>query len=329
VRGLARRLIDRLDRWQRRHPVAGFPVAVMRTFSDDRGGRHVARIAYYSFFSLFPLLLAAVTILAYVVDDPRTRQDLAEGALGQVPLIGSELADSSGLTGNPAALVVGLVAAVWAALAAMQAAQDGLNDVWGVSRLEQPGFLWKRLRSLGALVALSTSVAVSSAVTQLATLVPGLSVFARVGAVAGSLAVNVVAYLVGYVSLSARRLGWRAHLPGAVFGGAGFLLVQVVGQYYVRTTVQGAQDTYGTFAVVIGLLTWLSLLAWVALLGAEINVVAAERLWPRALTNALDPSDADRRVFGRLVAAQRLRDDQHVDVVYAPPIDPRAPEPDR
>ena len=46
--------------------------------------------------------------------------------------------------------------------------------------------------------------------------------------------------------------------------------------------VRAASDTYGTFAVVIGLLAWLYLLAQVSVAAAEVNVVAARRLWPRA-----------------------------------------------
>ena len=45
----------------------------------------------------------------------------------------------------------------------------------------------------------------------------------------------------------------------------------------------GASDTYGTFNLVIGLLTWLALQARIVLYAAEINVVLELRLWPRSL----------------------------------------------
>jgi YihY family inner membrane protein len=309
-------IVARIDGWQRQHAAASFPHAVFKTFSDDRGGRHVARITYYAFFSLFPLILASVTVMAYVIDDPDRRAELADGTLGQIPLVGSDLANSSGIQGNAVALVVGLVAAVWAALAAMQAAQDAVNDLWGVSRLEQPRFFWKRLRSLGALLAVTLSVGVSAVLTQVVTLVSGLHAIGRTAAIAGTLVVTTIGYVISYMALSAKNLGFRAHLPGAMAGAVGFFLVQLLGQRFALNTVAGAQDTYGTFAGVIGLFAWLSLLAWVALLGAEVNVVSAERLWPRSLGRSLPPTEADLRVFSRMVAAQRSRDDQHVDITF-------------
>ncbi|MEZ5258761.1 MAG: hypothetical protein R2705_18265, partial [Ilumatobacteraceae bacterium] len=63
-----------------------------------------------------------------------------------------------------------------------------------------------------------------------------------------------------------------------------------------------SSEASGTFAVVIGLLTWFFLLAFSTLLGSELNVVRARRLWPRALGDG-PPTDAD------LVAAGHLLDE--------------------
>jgi membrane protein len=50
-------MTNRLDELQRRHPVFGFPLAVLYKYIDDQGGYLSALIAYYAFVSLFPLLL--------------------------------------------------------------------------------------------------------------------------------------------------------------------------------------------------------------------------------------------------------------------------------
>ena len=66
----------------------------VKRFSEHRGASLAATISYYSFFSVFPLMLAFVTILGIVLDDnPDLRDDLVEGALGQIPVIGSQIAD--------------------------------------------------------------------------------------------------------------------------------------------------------------------------------------------------------------------------------------------
>ena len=59
------RPVHAFDRAQRKHPVLAVPVAVVKKFGDDQGGGLAALVAYYSFFSLFPLLLVFVTVLGY------------------------------------------------------------------------------------------------------------------------------------------------------------------------------------------------------------------------------------------------------------------------
>ena len=61
------KLIRRVDQFQQRHAWLGFPLAVVKKFGDDQAGKQAALIAYYGFFSLFPLLLVFVTILGFVL----------------------------------------------------------------------------------------------------------------------------------------------------------------------------------------------------------------------------------------------------------------------
>jgi uncharacterized BrkB/YihY/UPF0761 family membrane protein len=65
--------------------------------------------------------------------------------------------------------------------------------------------------------------------------------------------------------------------------------LQAIGGYIVSHQLQGASDTYGTFAIVIGLLAWIYLGAQVTLVAAEMNVVRKRRLWPRAIVQPPSP----------------------------------------
>ena len=65
----------------------GLPFAVSKRFGEHGGSHLAATVSYYSFFSVFPLLLVFVTILGIVLDDVRTcAKDLVDGALGQIPV---------------------------------------------------------------------------------------------------------------------------------------------------------------------------------------------------------------------------------------------------
>ena len=308
-------VLGALDRFQQRHVVLSFPVAVARKFGDDRAGRLAALVAYYAFFSLFPALLAATTIVAYVVGD-RSAQSLQDSALAQIPVIGSQIAGNvNKLAGNGLALAVGVLLALWAGLGCMQAAQDGMSEVWDVPRVEQPSFLMKRLRSLGTLVVMAVALVVGTAASQVVTLLPDVPGVARIAAIVASVLINVALFLVVFQVLNPERHPWRQLLPGAVVGGIGYTVLQGVGQWYVNRTVKGATDTYGTFAVVIGLLSWLYLLGQLLLYAAEVNVVAARRLWPRSmLPPRLTP--ADREVVAAQATSQQLVDDEQIDVSF-------------
>jgi len=133
-----------VDGFQRRHAVLALPYAVFRKFADDQAGNLAALIAYYAFWSVFPLLLAATTILGYVLGgDPALEQKVFSTVLGQFPIIGEHNATRP-LTGNAVGLIVGLALAIWSGLGVAGMAQQAFNTVYGVSRAHWPG-LAKRL----------------------------------------------------------------------------------------------------------------------------------------------------------------------------------------
>ena len=97
------------DRVQRRHRALALPVAVLKKFSDDQAGNLAAVMAYYAFFSLFPLLLVFTTVLGFVLaDNPQAQKDILNSTLDQIPLVGDELKTGT-LQGSGVALAVGLV----------------------------------------------------------------------------------------------------------------------------------------------------------------------------------------------------------------------------
>src|SRR4051812_30748360 len=140
---------DKLDRLQRRHPAAGFPIAVVYKYVDDSGPYLAALITYYAFVSLFPLLLLASTILGRVLaGNPELQQRLIESALHQLPVVGEQLGDPRGLSGGTTAVVVGVLGALYGGLGVAQAVQHAMNTAWAVPRNNRPNPFLARGRSL-------------------------------------------------------------------------------------------------------------------------------------------------------------------------------------
>src|SRR5262249_55209636 len=163
------RPVHAFDRTQRRHPWLAIPVAVVKKFGDDQGGGLAALVAYYSFFSLFPLLLVFVTVLGFLLEgNPGLQKSIEDSVLGQFPVIGKQI-HVHALEGSATALVIGLVAALWGGLGVTQAAQRAFDHVWAVPLKQRPDFLHSRLRGIALLIILGTLFIVSTAASGLVT----------------------------------------------------------------------------------------------------------------------------------------------------------------
>ena len=76
----------------------------------------------------------------------------------------------------------------------------------------------------------------------------------------------------------------------------------------------GRGQTYGGFAAVVGLLSWLLIASELILIAAELNVVLARKLWPRSLTGELLPPD--RQALRDSARAAQLDARQHIAVSF-------------
>lgn len=98
-----RGLLKRIDRYQRGHPWLAVPIAVAKKFGEDKAGQLAVLVAYYGFFSLFPLLLALVTIAGLVFEGNTGLQERIVGsALAQFPVLGDRIRENVGRLGAAA-----------------------------------------------------------------------------------------------------------------------------------------------------------------------------------------------------------------------------------
>jgi uncharacterized BrkB/YihY/UPF0761 family membrane protein len=132
-------LVQRVDGFQRRHPRAGLPIAVIYKFADDQGNYLAALITYYGFLSLFPLLLLSSTILGFVLSGhPHLQQQVLDSALGQVPIVGAHLTSPHGATGSGVGIAIGILGTIYGGLGVTNAAQNAMNTIWRVPRNKRP-----------------------------------------------------------------------------------------------------------------------------------------------------------------------------------------------
>ena len=104
---------------------------------------------------------------------------------------------------------------------------------------------------------------------------------------------------------------------GAALAAVFWQTLQLIGSWYVGRDLQHNSDTYGFFAVVIVLLSWIYLGAQLFLLAAEINVVLRYRLWPRSIVQP-PLTAADRHVFERLANMAVRRPEAQLSISVHP-----------
>ena len=302
--------------------MVGFPLAVIYKFVDDQGTYLAALITYYAFLSLFPVLLLLASLLGFFLrDNPKLQADLLSSALNQFPVVGNQLGTPNSLSGSRTSVTIAFVVALYGALGVAQAVQNAMNVIWGVPRNRRPNPILLRLRSLLLLATAGLTLLGTTVVSTLA----GSGVFGD-GQMRTllftllSVALNVGVLLLTLRLATALPLTVREVLLGAVLGGVVWQALQQLGTRYVDSVVRGANDANGIFAVVLGLVAWIFLLAVSLVFVVEINVVRVRHLHPRSLltpfTDQVDLTPGDQRAYTQQATAQRAKGFERVEVVF-------------
>jgi YihY family inner membrane protein len=309
--------VRRFDAYQHDHRSLAVPVAVVKKFGDDQGGNLAALVAYFAFFSLFPLLLVFTTILGFVLhNNPSAQQSVEKSVLHQLPIIGDQIQLHS-LKGSVVALVIGLVTSLLAGLGVTSAAQNAMDRVWAVPFKERPNFLQSRIRGLALLAFLGLLFIISTAASGIVS-----GGFGGIGdLVVGyviALTVNFALFFAAFRAMTASVIPNRDLRVGTIVAGVLWTILQALGGYFIAHVLNKQSDAGNTFGLVIALLVWLHLGAQVLIYSAEINVVVTRRLWPRSFFGPPE-SPADKRTLRALAKVEERSDQQHIDVEFETP----------
>jgi YihY family inner membrane protein len=315
----AERAVRAIDRFQQRHTPLAYLVGVVRKFGDDRGGTLAASLSYSAFVAVFPLLLLFVTALGFVLGHNQDAEDaVMRSALVEFPILGDQLVRSlQPLRGSGLALAVGLAGLAWGGFGVTQAAQHAMAEIWNVPGVKRPGFVTRLVRGVLVLVVGGLGLVATSALASVSTFTGELTV-GSLAAGAASLVLNVALLLAAFRMTTVRTVPTRQLLIGAVIGGVAWTVLQGVGGYLVGHQLRHANEIYGFFATVLGLMSWIFLGARVLLYAAEANVVLARRLWPRSLVQP-PLTAADKRTLAAIARQEERRPEESVEVSFDDP----------
>ena len=278
-------------------------------FADDDCPRMAAALAYYTVFSLPPLLFLIITIAGVAFG-----QEAAEGQVEQqvTSLVGPDAAGqvqtmiqnaSEQTSGGTIATILGIIALVFGATGVFAQLQDALNAAWEVEPDPEvsglKNFIFKRVLSLGMilgigfllLVSLALSALLTGAGGAIASLLPGEASDVLLQIINFALSFVVVALLFAaiYKVMPDAEIAWRDVWVGA----AGTALLFVVGKFLIglylgNTDAGSAYGAAGSLAII---LLWVYYSAMIVLFGAELT-----QAWAKRYGQGIRPDDGAVRV---------------------------------
>ena len=312
----AKQKLDRFDDFQQQHKPAAIAIAVVKKFSEDQSTNLASMIAFWAFFSIFPLLLVLVTLLGFFLPSG-TKGHVLQQVSQFFPLLDPKTV--SGLSGSWWALIVGIVSALWSGSAVVRTVQFAFNSVWEIPYHQRPKMMEKILRSVLVLSTIGVGLVISVLITSFVSGASNTLHLAWFGHLIGyviAIALDVALFVAAFRMLTDRDISTKDVLPGAILSGVAFWILQSLSSLIISHYLQNAQSTYGKFATVITMLWWFYITSIVTLMGAQLNVVLKERLYPRGLVDAPD-TEADHRLYDNYAKERTYLEDEEVSTSFA------------
>ncbi|MGA7613584.1 MAG: YihY/virulence factor BrkB family protein [Thermoanaerobaculia bacterium] len=268
----------------------GYLKETVHEFSKDKSPRLAAALAYYTLFSIAPLLVIAIAIAGWVFG-PAAAEGKIVGELSQFlgpraasgiqnMIKGASDQPTQGLIGT----IIGVVVLLFGASGVVTHLQESLNAIWNVPESQSSGILgtiWRRLWSLAMVLAIGflllVSLLLSAAISALGTWfqqavgVPQWVWF--MANIVISFGVITLLFALLYKVIPEADIEWSDVWGGAVFTSLLFIVGKfLIGLYLGQSSVA---SSYGAAGSIVIVLIWLYYSGLILFFGAEFTEVWA------------------------------------------------------
>lgn len=285
-----------------------------KEWNEDKASRLAAALAYYTIFSIGPLILVMIAIAGLVFGEQAARGELEgqiEGAVGPqvAQTIQGILESLNQKESGIIATVVGVVTLILGAVGLFGQLQGSLNTIWEVQPKQGRGIMgmmkdrliaFSMVLLIGLLLVASLLVTAALALisSQLAYLVPpGLGFVWQLLNFLVAFALTVVLFALIYKVLPDVKIAWRDIWLGAAFTALLFAIGRLALGLYLGSGSVGS--AYGAAGSLVVLLVWIYYSAQILFFGAEFTQVYANRYGSRVA-----PKDYAEWIPGASQAAQ-------------------------
>jgi|GEM_PF-193609 len=255
-------------------------------FSEDKVPKLSASLAYYTVFSMGPLLIVLIYLSGYILGREAVEgtiyQQMNEFVGPQAALQIQEIVKNAAISDSGAlAVTIGIITLAIGATTVFAEMQDSINTIWNLKTKPKKALLimlMNRLLSFGVIVSLGFLLLVSLAVTAivaalgkgLESLLPGVGpVFLYIVNFIMTFGIVTLLFAVIFKVLPDAKIGWRWVWPGAIATAVLFLIGKFLISFYIGTSDIGS--TYGAAGSLAIIIVWIYFSAMILYFGAEFT----------------------------------------------------------
>jgi len=250
------------------------------TFGDTRASQSAASLAYYAFFSLFPLLLVLISGGSYFLNSQQVYQNVTQLVQEAIPvstqLINENLQEVLDVRGTVG--IIGLLTLLWSASGVFTNLAYSINLAW--PQASRRNFLEKRLVGLGMIAGLSGLLILSLSLNWITNLIPsldnanasfpGLDLWMFLSNL-GSWLLIFLLFLALYRWIPTVDVLWSATLWGALTTSLMWKAATAGFSWYLRSGLGRYQLVYGSLGTIVVLLFLIYLVSMITLFGAHLS----------------------------------------------------------
>ena len=262
--------------------LAQLVVRTVQELKDDDASHMAAGVAYYSLFSLFPLLLGLTTIMSFFVESEEVRTDLTDFVAEYLPGSGELMTHNLDVVVRlrGALGIFSVLGLLWSASAVFGAIARAVNRAWDVHR-DLPVYISmprQILMAFGVGIVFAASLGAAT-VARIATRAAENDTFdvtfvfetlGRLFLQGVSFGLTLAIFLAIYKFMPNTKTYWRYIWPGAIVGALMFEAAKSMFLLYVDS-FSNFENVYGSLAPVIALLVWVYVSSFILILGAELS----------------------------------------------------------
>jgi membrane protein len=294
-------------------------------WKEDRASRLAAALAYYTIFSLAPMLVIAIAVAGFVWQADVVEAQVMRQIQGLVGVEGAAfVADLLESASNPkegiVATLVGVITLLFGALGVFNELHNSLNVIWEVKPDKQDNF-WQALKKavidrflsftmvlgIGFLLLVSLVISAGLSATQevLGNAIPVPEIILQVLNLVISIGVITLLFAMIYKYLPDAEIPWRFVWPGAFVTAVLFSVGKtLIGLYLGNSAVA---SSFGAAGSLVLLLLWIYYSAQILFFGAEFTQVYANAHSPGKVFPEDEAAVSKEKHQGQPVPQERTR----------------------